>query len=128
VLSLWRASDTSATAGTHGDGLRRLLDADGDALIVAEINGQIVGSLIAAWDGWRGNLYRLAVHPESRRRGLGTALVRAGERRLLARNAARLTAIVADDDPRALSFWIAAGYERQPDRARMIRSASGDLP
>lgn len=123
MLSLWRAAGAHATAGVHADGLRRLLDADPEALIVAESAGRIVGSLIAAWDGWRGSFYRLAVDPRGRRLGLGTALVRAGERRLLERHAARLTAIVVDDDPRALSFWSAAGYERQTDRARFVRSA-----
>jgi ribosomal protein S18 acetylase RimI-like enzyme len=79
-----------------------------------------VGALIAAWDGWRGSFYRLAVHPERRREGIGTALVRAGERRLRALRAARLTAIVADDDPQALEFWSGAGYRRQEHRARFI--------
>jgi ribosomal protein S18 acetylase RimI-like enzyme len=123
VLALWRLAGTPATAGTHAEGLSTLFAADPGALILGEADGAVVGSLIAAWDGWRGSFYRLAVHPDRRRNGLGTALVRAGERRLLERNAARLTTIVADDDPRALAFWIAAGYERQAGRARLIRSA-----
>lgn len=36
----------------------------------------MVGSLIAAWDGWRGSFYRLAVLPERRREGLLTMLLR----------------------------------------------------
>jgi ribosomal protein S18 acetylase RimI-like enzyme len=79
-----------------------------------------VGSLIAAWDGWRGSFYRLAVRPDARRKGLATALLREGERRLCARRAARLTAIVADDDAVAMCFWQAVGYQRQSHRARFI--------
>ena len=41
--------------------------------------GAIVGALIAAWDGWRGNMYRLAVDKGHRREGIGLALTRAGE-------------------------------------------------
>jgi ribosomal protein S18 acetylase RimI-like enzyme len=40
------------------------------ALLVAEIDGVLAGSLIAAWDGWRGSFYQPAVSPEHRRRGL----------------------------------------------------------
>lgn len=69
----------------------------------------MIGSLIAAWDGWRGSFYRLAVHPDHRRRGIGTALLREGERRLRARGAVRLTAILAGADPVAAGFWEAVG-------------------
>ncbi len=124
MLSLWHAAGAHATTGTHRDGVSTLLAADPEALIVAEADGQLVGSLIAAWDGWRGSFYRLAVHPDRRRQGLATELVRAGERRLRERDAERLTAIVAEDDPGALDFWIAVGYERQRSRARFIRGVS----
>jgi hypothetical protein len=43
--------------------LRRVV-ANGTAnVLVAEVEGQIVGSIIGTFDGWRGNIYRLAVHP-----------------------------------------------------------------
>ncbi len=120
VLALWRAADAVSVIGESPEGLAALLATDRDALLVAEADGELVGSLIAAWDGWRGSFYRLAVHPSQRRQGLGTALLRAGERHLRGRRAARLTAIVADDDPAALEFWRAAGYHRQAHRARFI--------
>lgn len=104
------------------EGVLDLLDADPTALLVAESDGEIVGSLIAAWDGWRGSFYRLAVHPGRRREGVATALLREGERRLLAGGAARLTAIVTDDEPDAMSFWTATGYEHQQSRARFVRN------
>jgi ribosomal protein S18 acetylase RimI-like enzyme len=123
VLSLWgRAGSLPSVTDTH-DGLLRLLAADSEGLLVAHADGIVVGSLIAAWDGWRGSFYRLAVDPDRRRRGIATALLREGERRLRARGAVRLTAIVADDDPRALGFWEAVGYVRQGNRARFVRVA-----
>ena len=42
------------------------------------------GTVIASWDGWRGAMYRLAVLPSLRRRGIAAALVDEGERRLQA--------------------------------------------
>src|SRR5829696_6246427 len=52
------------------------------ALLISERPGRVIGTLIAAWDGWRGNMYRLAVAVEERRSGVGLALVRAGEEHL----------------------------------------------
>jgi ribosomal protein S18 acetylase RimI-like enzyme len=121
VLLLWSAAGSAETVTDTRDGVLGLLDADPEALLVVESDGgEIVGSLIAAWDGWRGSFYRLAVHPDRRRRGIATALLQEGERRLLARGAARFTAIVTDDDPDAMAFWAATGYEQQQSRARFV--------
>jgi ribosomal protein S18 acetylase RimI-like enzyme len=122
VLDLWVVAGSLPTVSDSPDGLARLLAADPQALLVAELGGVLAGSLIAAWDGWRGSFYRLAVAPEHRRKGLATMLLREGERRLRERGAVRLTAIVADDEAGAMSFWRAAGYERQQHRARFVRA------
>jgi len=121
VLALWAAAGSLPSVSDSPEGLARLLATDPEALLVAEQGGVLAGSLIAAWDGWRGSFYRLAVSPEHWRKGLATMLLRAGERRLRERGAARLTAIVADDETGAMAFWRAAGYERQQHRARFVR-------
>jgi ribosomal protein S18 acetylase RimI-like enzyme len=121
VLSLWEAAGGPPTVSDSIEGLSKLLACNHDALLIAESDGVPVGSLIAAWDGWRGSFYRLAVDPGRRRRGIGTALVREGEHRLRERGALRLTAIVDDGDPTALRYWSAAGYQRQQARTRFVR-------
>jgi ribosomal protein S18 acetylase RimI-like enzyme len=122
VIALWAAAGSEPTVTDDVGSLRRLLARDADALLVADGDGTIVGSLVAGFDGWRGSLYRLAVHPTWRRHGLGRALVRAGEARLAALGAARLDAIVVDTEDGALAFWAAVGYERQRERARFVRT------
>jgi len=121
VLKLWAASGGTQSVTDTPTGLLCLLVADEQALLIAHAEGIVVGSLIAAWDGWRGSFYRLAVHPDRRRRGIAMALLREGERRLRARGAVRLAAIVVDNDPAAIGFWQAAGYLRQQRRARFLR-------
>lgn len=121
VLGLWETAGSPPSVSDTREGLARLLSTDRDALLLAESGGVVVGSLIAAWDGWRGSFYKLVVRPGYRRQGLATALLRAGERYLRARGAVRLTAIVVEDDPAAMGFWQAACYERQQHRARFVR-------
>jgi ribosomal protein S18 acetylase RimI-like enzyme len=121
VLDLWVAAGSVPSVSDSPAGLARLLATDPQALLVAELDDVLVGSIIAVWDGWRGSFYRLAVLPEYRRRGLATMLLGEGERRLGKRGAVRLTAIVADDQAGAMGFWRAVGYERQQQRARFVR-------
>jgi ribosomal protein S18 acetylase RimI-like enzyme len=124
VLELWTVSDAVPTPTDRLEPLRILLSVDPGALVVADAGGELVGSLIAAWNGWRGSFYRLAVHPAHRRGGLGTRLVRAGEERLRELGAVRLDALVADEQEAALGFWRAGGYELQADRRRFVRNFS----
>jgi ribosomal protein S18 acetylase RimI-like enzyme len=102
--------------------LRLLVAHDPGALLIAKADSQIVGSVIAAWDGWRGSAYRLVVAPELRRRGLGRRLVSEAENRLAALGAVRLQAIVEESEPLATGFWRASAWHEQAER---LRSTSG---
>ena len=121
VLALWDgARSAQASTPDSRETLERLLVQDPGALLVAEDEEGLGGTLIAAWDGWRGNMYRLAVRPELRRRGWGLALVRAGERRLHDLGARRITALVGRGDEPAEALWRAAGYDLDAEIGRFV--------
>jgi ribosomal protein S18 acetylase RimI-like enzyme len=122
VLEVWRRAEAEPSVSDDLGSLRHLLGHAPWSLLVAELEGEIVGTLIAAWDGWRGNLYRLAVVPQHRRRGIGRNLVRDGELALRSQGAVRLAAIVVEDHDQATGFWEAAGYERQSLRLRFVKN------
>jgi ribosomal protein S18 acetylase RimI-like enzyme len=123
VIELWAlARSAHASRPDREADLQRLIATMPGALLVAEARSGIVGVLIAAWDGWRGNMYRLAVRPECRRQGVARRLVQAGEQHLLQLGARRVTALVAYDDPPAAAFWDAAGYPIDPDIGRRVRN------
>jgi ribosomal protein S18 acetylase RimI-like enzyme len=122
LLILWRRAEASPSPTETAADVVGLLERDPEALLVAEAEGEIVGSLIVGWDGWRGTFYRLAVDPAQRRCGLATILVRAGEERLRALGARRLNAIVESEEADAMAFWTAAGYEPQTARRRFVKN------
>lgn len=121
VLTLWRIADVEPTHTDDVECLTKLLDRDRFALLIAEADGQIVGTVICGWDGWRGSIYRLAVAPTHRRTGVARTLVAAGEDRLRSFGAVRLAAVVTETSPAAVGFWTAAGWERQSNRARFVK-------
>jgi ribosomal protein S18 acetylase RimI-like enzyme len=124
VLELWaEARSKHANTPDRVDDVERLVVAESPAaLLVAERDGEIVGALIAAWDGWRGNMYRLAVCDGHRRKGIGLALARAGEDYLRQCGVRRVTALVAFEDGVAGGFWESAGYPRDQEIGRRVRN------
>jgi ribosomal protein S18 acetylase RimI-like enzyme len=88
--------------------IRRAAAADADAILAL----------------WRGNVYRLAVHPGYRRRGIGRALVVAANEVLAGLGARRVSALVDREHARAVGFWdslrAAAAYRRDPAMVRYV--------
>jgi ribosomal protein S18 acetylase RimI-like enzyme len=69
-VAFWReAAENSRRPPDTAEAVTALLGRDPEAVILAEHDGALIGSVIAGWDGWRYHLYRLAVRPGWRRRG-----------------------------------------------------------
>ncbi|MEU3317011.1 GNAT family N-acetyltransferase [Streptomyces sp. NPDC006662] len=121
VLSFWKQAAEGTSITDDVDGVTRLIGRDPDALILAEGDGLLVGSVIAGWDGWRASLYRLAVLPSHRRQGIAKALLDAAERRFLAVGGRRGDAMVLEANERAQQAWAAAGYHREDHWRRWVK-------
>lgn len=68
VLRFWRTAAEGTSISDDRDGVGRLVARDPEALLLAERDGALVGTVIAGFDGWRCSAYRLAVAPEYRRK------------------------------------------------------------
>ena len=124
VAKLWRAAGLSPRPSDTRDEVAKKLRRDPDLFLVAcdgeriigtvsEIRsgGWIVGTVIGGWDGRRGWIYRMAVHPDCQRRGIGSALMRELEERLRAEGALAINVIYNTDNSRARAFYCSLGYE-----------------
>jgi ribosomal protein S18 acetylase RimI-like enzyme len=125
VLELWRvAAENDARPADDAGKVAAVIERDPEALDLALLDGRIVGSLISGWDGWRAHLYRLAVHPTARRRGIGRQLLARAERRLRELGAGRIDAMVLEGNVLGQSIWSAEGYAVQPEWRRWVRPIS----
>jgi len=122
ILALWRAADATPSLTDTADEIRRIAARPEVAFLVAIVDGAIAGSIIAAFDGWRGNIYRLATHPDHRRRGVARALVTKAEEALRGWGARRITALVENAHPGAVGFWGAIGYLDDSRISRYVRT------
>jgi ribosomal protein S18 acetylase RimI-like enzyme len=122
ILELWREAEAAPSVTDDASSIEWLIHRDRAAFFVAEDEGRVVGTLIAGFDGWRGHMYRMAVDPAVRRRGIATALVAEAEEHLKAIGCKRISAMVLTEEAHANEFWAAVGYELQPEISRYTKS------
>ncbi|MFF5426769.1 MULTISPECIES: GNAT family N-acetyltransferase [unclassified Streptomyces] len=132
VLAFWKVAAEGTSISDDHAGVARLVERDPEALLLAERvgepaggagdgSGALVGTVIAGFDGWRCHLYRLAVHPGHRRRGIGGALIAAAEERFVRLGGRRVDAMVLDRNRLGRAAWRAAEYGADEEWTRWVK-------
>jgi ribosomal protein S18 acetylase RimI-like enzyme len=95
-----------------------------ELLLIGEVDGTIVGAVVAGFDGVRGWLCHLAVAPQFRRRGFATRLVRAAEDGLRSLGCPKVNLQVRASNHEVVAFYRNLGYEVE-ERVSMGRHLEG---
>jgi ribosomal protein S18 acetylase RimI-like enzyme len=99
--------------------------ADG-LFFVALLDGTVVGTVLAGYDGHRGWLYSVAVQPAHRGRGLGTALVQHAEAALAQRGCMKINLQIMNGNEGVARFYESLGYAIEP-RVSMGKRIAGNI-
>ncbi len=110
--SLWRSIEKGVSLGPSDtpEEIKKKLLRDPELFLVAEEDGEIVGTVIGGFDGRRGLIYHLAVSASYRRRGIGSQLMKEIEARLCAKGCIRCYLLVTTDNPEAMKYYRDLGW------------------
>jgi ribosomal protein S18 acetylase RimI-like enzyme len=110
VVELWRTCGlTRPWNDPHAD-IRRARGVWPDLLLVAVDEDEIVGAVMAGYDGHRGWLYYLATAPDRRGEGIGRGLVEEAEGRLRELGCPKVMLMVRPDNRGALDYYAGLDY------------------
>jgi ribosomal protein S18 acetylase RimI-like enzyme len=112
IVALWEACELTRPWNDPRKDVARKLRVQREWFLVAEEEGQIVGSVMAGYDGHRGWVNYLAVAPERRRGGLARKLMTEVERRLGEAGCPKINLQVRGTNEAALGFYERLGYAR----------------
>lgn len=109
-MALWRQCDLLRPWNDPAKDIRRKLAVRPDLFMVGVVDGNVVASVMAGYEGHRGWLNYLAVAPEHRRRGYGRALVAEAERLLLEAGCPKINLQVRSANRAVIEFYRRLGY------------------
>ena len=117
VIDLWKTIETGMHIGPSDapEEIKKKIERDPDLFLVAEQNGEIIATIIGAFDGRRGMIYHLAVHNDYRRQGIGQALLAEVEKRLKEKGCIKCLLMVLEDNETAKRFYEESGWKAVPE-------------
>jgi ribosomal protein S18 acetylase RimI-like enzyme len=83
--------------------------------LVAELEGRVIGTVLATHDGRKGWINRLAVDASCRKRGIGRRLILEAENHLAAAGMEIFACLIEDDNAVSMQVFERLGYIKHPE-------------
>jgi ribosomal protein S18 acetylase RimI-like enzyme len=113
LLALWRKAGLHSLKPQGRDSrasVARQLESGVQTILGLEMDGQLVGAVVATHDSRKGWINRLAVAPGYRRQGYGARLIEAAEHTLHDQGMRIIAALIESDNPASLALFRKVGY------------------
>ena len=111
VVQLWKTVfPNNPSWNVPADDIRRKLAVQRSLFLVGEVDGQIIASVMAGFDGHRGWIHLLAVLPEYRRKGFAKAMMVEAEERLRSLGCTKVNLQVRSTNKEVVAFYDKIGY------------------
>ena len=128
VVALWRAVFGYETAHNSPDLVIDKKIAVDDGLFFVAISGvEVVGTIMAGYDGHRGWIYSVAVHPAHRKQGIGSKLVAHAERALTDKGCMKVNLQIMEGNEGVAAFYSSLGYSAEK-RVSMGKRIPENIP
>lgn len=114
VIELWSNAGEGIHLGQSDtfEEIAKKLERDAQLFLVAERDGRLVGAVMGGFDGRRGLIYHLAVHPSERKQGIASALMAELEKRMRSLGCRRVYLLVTPENVTAQKFYEKRGWQQ----------------
>ena len=117
MLKLWKDAELphKPAGRDRKENIVREIKGDCAIFLVAEENGELIGSIFGTHDGRKGWINRLAVKPQCRRKGVAVELVNEVEQRLTDLGIRIVACLIENWNEESMRFFERCGYQRHND-------------
>ncbi len=110
VVLLWKACSLISTLNNPIQDIQRKLKVDPELFLVGEIDSQIIASVMGGYEGHRGWINYLAVHPDYRCKGYGFQVMQHVEGLLKAKGCPKINLQVRATNSEVIAFYKKIGF------------------
>ncbi|MFV1983104.1 MAG: GNAT family acetyltransferase [Thiohalomonadales bacterium] len=110
VIFLWDTCNVLVTSNNPKQDIARKLAVDPDLFLIGEIDGIIVATVMGGYEGHRGWINYLAVHPEYQRNGFGKRIMLEIENRLKMKGCPKINVQIRATNENVISFYQKIGF------------------
>ncbi len=111
MIQLWHQCGLVVPWNDPYQDIQRKLHVQPELFLVGELDDQLVATVMAGYDGHRGWINYLAVHPDCRRTGIGRRMMTEAEKRLRAAGCPKVNLQVRTGNTAAGGFYKAIGFK-----------------
>jgi ribosomal protein S18 acetylase RimI-like enzyme len=111
VIELWSKCGLTASQNNPKLDIERKLKVNPEWFLVGELEGKIVATCVAGYEGHRGWINYLAVAPQYRRIGLATKIMQEAERILRKAGCPKINLQIRTSNAGVMEFYKAIGYD-----------------
>lgn len=114
VIALWHACGLVVPQNDPADDIAHKLSMQPELFLVATCNDRLVATVMAGYEGHRGWINYLAVHPDLRRGGVGRRIMAAAEEKLRALGCPKINLQVRESNTDVITFYKRLGFTVDP--------------
>lgn len=114
LSSLWKSCDLTRPWNDTASDIQLALTARESTILVGEFDDKIISSVMCGFDGHRGWLYYVAVHPDHQKKGLSRKMTVAGEDWLRERGCPKVEVIIREGNKAVQSIYEKLDYKVEP--------------
>ena len=112
VVDLWIACDLVVSWNDPRRDISRKMEVNPEWFLVGDLDGEVIATCMAGYEGHRGWVNYLAVRPEYQRRGYAAMMMRKAEELLLAAGCPKINLQVRENNHGVIRFYESIGYKR----------------
>ncbi|MEL7088028.1 MAG: GNAT family acetyltransferase [Planctomycetota bacterium] len=110
IIDLWKKCGLVAPQNDPWRDIMRKMQVDPELLLVGVVDGRVVATVMAGYEGHRGWINYAAVHPDHRKKGYGRRMMAAAEQALAKLNCPKINLQVRSSNRDTIAFYEALGY------------------